>query len=457
MAKGGGKKRTYVRDGNGRFASTPGGAAKKAAKSTNGRASTLSARTGLKGSRAKLAAKDKADPSIRNTLSTRAQKGAVTRGSRKLATAKVAAQTRIGGARKGVIGMPKGLKNRQLAGRIDGPVKGVIGKSRGLRPGALAARGEAKPAASKLQPGKRIIIKTKRTPKPTKQDKAFESVMNLKGVADFSRGKQRQVWIDAKMMTLSRRKKLGLSGIRAESDRYYAREDINPTTRMPGYFMGTRSGWLNSQPKTRQGVIKRPRRTTSPSAAVRTKRFPLAKAKPLKSGANPKPTRTKGSRTILPRTPGTIAKPKGLKPSPVNKEAAKPMKAAVQFRSRKQAAKAYKLKTNTLGNKTAASIGFNAAIERRNAFADSAPRLVSRRGKNQQITLSGGVETVRTGKMKQVGERVKGGSIRRSKAKPGPIAGSRSWKKNVERQMKSGGVVDPWLKAAYERRYGKSR
>jgi hypothetical protein len=123
VAKGGGK-RTYVRDGNGRFASTPGGAAKKAAKSTSGRKGTLGARTGLKGSKAKLKAKDKADQTLQNTLSTRAQKGAVKRGSRKLAAAKVAAQTRIGGGRKG-----------------------VIGKSRGLKPGVLAARREVKPAA----------------------------------------------------------------------------------------------------------------------------------------------------------------------------------------------------------------------------------------------------------------------------------------------------------------------
>ena len=123
MAKGG-KRRTYVRDGNGRFASAPGGAAKKAAKSTSGRKGTLGARTGLKGSKAKLAAKDKADQTLQNTLSTRAQKGVVTRGSRKLAAAKVAAQTRISGARKGVIGKPRGVK-----------------------PGALAARGEMKPAA----------------------------------------------------------------------------------------------------------------------------------------------------------------------------------------------------------------------------------------------------------------------------------------------------------------------
>ncbi len=467
MAKGGGgKKRTYVRDGNGRFASTPGSAAKKAAKSTSGRKSTLGARTGLKGSKAKLKAKDKADQTLQNTLSTRAQKGAVKRGSRKLAAAKVAAQTRIGGGRKGVIGKSRRLKakpalkpsllanaattlqqslskaktksdeakariaykrivrqelknnpqnvlasnvpkqkrlpsqdsrmskskvrtvgnnkervqkraarklyqaEKALDRTLNMKARGLLVQastyekqlrsalklrdaSKYLKTGQLprgnnsiaekrkmadamerlaqknkqrarerAAReskmSEAvkpvKPAAGKLRPGKRITIKTKRTPRPTKQDKAFESVMNLKGVTDFSRGKQRQVWIDEKMMTLSRRKKLGLSGIRAESDRYYAREDINPTTRMPGYFMGTRSGWLNSQPKTRQGVIKRPRRTTSPSAAVRTKRSPLAKAKPLKPEANPNPTRTKGSRTTLPRTPGTVAKPRGLKP-----------------------------------------------------------------------------------------------------------------------------------------------
>jgi len=127
---------------------------------------------------------------------------------------------------------------------------------------ARLSTGRRSAATSGLRPGRKITIKVKRTPKPTKQDKAFESVMNLKGVTDFSRGKQRQVWIDAKMMTRSRREKLGLSGrMMAESDRYYAREDVNPMTGMAGYFMGTRSGWFNSQPKTRQGVISsRPRR-----------------------------------------------------------------------------------------------------------------------------------------------------------------------------------------------------
>lgn len=110
MAKGGGKRRAYVRDSNGRFASTPGGAAKKAAKSTSGRASTLGARTSLKKSRAKARAIDPADQRLSTALSARAQKGAVTRGNRKLTAAKSAAQTRISGGMKSTIAKPKGLK-----------------------------------------------------------------------------------------------------------------------------------------------------------------------------------------------------------------------------------------------------------------------------------------------------------------------------------------------------------
>jgi hypothetical protein len=65
-----------------------------------------------------------------------------------------------------------------------------------------------------------------------------------------------------------------------------------------------------------------------------------------KSGGAAKPTAPKRTRSARPA--GTIAKPKGLKPSPVNKAAAKPMKAAVQFRSRKQAASAQKERNRRL-------------------------------------------------------------------------------------------------------------
>ena len=100
MARGGGKRRTYVRDANGRFASTPGGglgAARKAARPRTGRTSTLGARTSLKRSRAKLAGRDPADQRLSTALSARAQKGAITRGNKGLKAAKVAARTRIQG------------------------------------------------------------------------------------------------------------------------------------------------------------------------------------------------------------------------------------------------------------------------------------------------------------------------------------------------------------------------
>jgi hypothetical protein len=377
MAKGGGKKRTYVRDGNGRFASTPGGG-KPALKG-----GTLAARSSLKGSRAKLKAKDAADPSIRNALSTRSQKGAVTRGNKALRAAKVASQrTAVGRSKVGTVAKAKRSPVLKATPKVAG---GRGGKAmRGGR-AALPAEKPTKLAASN-RPKRELAVRVARADKVDNKLKA-----QLKQ-AKASRNLKKEYETISRMQRVNR---------------------FNQTYNFAD--------------------LKASRRALTPA----------------------RPTAPKRTRSA--RTSSTVAKPKGLKPSPVNKAAAKPMKAAVQFRSRKQAAKAYKLKTNTLGNKTAASIGFNAAIERRDAFANSAPRLVSRRGKNQQITLSGGVETVRTGKMKQVGERVKNGSIRRSKAKPGPMAGSRSWKKNVERQMKSGGVVDPWLKAAYERRYGKSR
>lgn len=111
MARGGKRGNPY-RDANGRFASASTGraglgasraksspaAARKAAKSQSGRTSTLSARTSLKKSRAKLAAKDPADQRLSSTLSNRAQRAAVTRGTKALGAAKTAARARLQGA-----------------------------------------------------------------------------------------------------------------------------------------------------------------------------------------------------------------------------------------------------------------------------------------------------------------------------------------------------------------------
>jgi hypothetical protein len=108
MARGGrpGKKRTqYVRDSSGQFASTPGGkkatpsAVRKAAKAATLKGGTLAARTSLNKSRAKLKSIDKADQTLQTSLSKRAQKGALTRGSKKLTKAIKSNQTRLIGAK----------------------------------------------------------------------------------------------------------------------------------------------------------------------------------------------------------------------------------------------------------------------------------------------------------------------------------------------------------------------
>ena len=148
MAKGGGKKRSYVRDGNGRFASTPGGGKSAALKG-----GTLGKRSSLKGSRAKLAAKDAADPSIRNTLSTRAQKGAVTRGNKALRAAKAASQrTAVGRSKAGTVA--KGKRSPVLKATVLKPQAARVPASQ--RPGSMTSTLRATMGALAKADAKRI-------------------------------------------------------------------------------------------------------------------------------------------------------------------------------------------------------------------------------------------------------------------------------------------------------------
>lgn len=401
MAKGG--KRTYVRDGNGRFASTPGGGKSAALKG-----GTLGKRSSLKGSRAKLKAKDAADPSIRNTLSTRAQKGAVTRGNKALRAAKAASQrTAVGRSKAGTVA--KGKKSPVLKTTVLKPRTARVPASQ--RPGSMTSTLRATMEALAKADARRI--------------REIESITGQKvkpTAAGAKAGKEAgaRVRATAKGGKVADTLRAGLREL-AQSDartmRGMAEIVRDATTKVAGGKGG----------KALKGAKKA---------------LPAAKA-----AAPANPTRAKGSRTTLPRTPGTVAKPKGLKPSPINKAAAKPVKAAVQFRSRKNAGKAYRQKTNQLGK----------FVDGKKVLGDNTPRVVAARSTVMQGTIFGSTRRVGVGPMKAIGERVKGGSIRRSKAKPEPMAGSRSWKKNIERQMKSGVVVDPWLEAAYKRRYSKSR
>ena len=119
MAKGGGKRRSYVRDGNGRFASTPGGGggSKGGKKGPAVAGGTLAKRSALKKAKAKLAAKDSADDSIKGTKSRSAQKGVVTRSKNALRAAKKESRTRMKVGKGSTVAKPKGLKPGALAER----------------------------------------------------------------------------------------------------------------------------------------------------------------------------------------------------------------------------------------------------------------------------------------------------------------------------------------------------
>ena len=145
MARGGrpGKKRTqYVRDSSGQFASTPGGkkatpaSVRKAAKVAAVKGGTLQSRTSLKRSKAKLAAIDRADETLKTTLSKRAQKGAVTRGQKAARAAVKSNRVKVSNAPK--LNVVK--KKRKAMQPMLQPVKDVTSKAAGkkIRPGEFA-------------------------------------------------------------------------------------------------------------------------------------------------------------------------------------------------------------------------------------------------------------------------------------------------------------------------------
>ena len=160
MARGGsrGRRTSYVRDNSGRFASTPGGgppkrntpASRRAAKAkaTGG---TLGARGSLRRSRAKLAAKNPADRSLRGSLSLRAQRGAVTRGANRLGKVRAASTVRMAG--KGPAGViRRGGAMSQLRGRVTPakPVAAPKSSVRVIRPNRPAMRPGPGPDRGKI-------------------------------------------------------------------------------------------------------------------------------------------------------------------------------------------------------------------------------------------------------------------------------------------------------------------
>jgi hypothetical protein len=112
------------------------------------------------------------------------------------------------------------------------------------------------------------------------------------------------------------------------------------------------------------------------------------------------------------------------------------------YRTRTQAIRAQQARTNTLGKATAAKRGFNEAVGKRSDFADSAPRTVISRPRIPQLSLSGRVERVGAGRFRTIGERLGGGSIRRPRSKPGPLRGTKAWKRQLNQAIKANGGKD---------------
>jgi hypothetical protein len=234
MARGGraGKKRTqYVRDNSGRFASTPGGgpskatpaSVRKAAKAAAIKGGTLQFRTSLRRSKAKLAVVDKADETLKTALSRRAQKGAVTRGKKKLAQAIKSSQARLSVAPKSsivkkkrktpqpVLQSVKDVAPRVSGGRGEGRIKGSA-KPKVVTQKAIAnsKKTDIKSIdnASKQQ---KLRLPRKPTPNGVIRKSDFDKIKSdrQKGIGTpFSRAGQRAIDRSAREAVLVRRQSL---------------------------------------------------------------------------------------------------------------------------------------------------------------------------------------------------------------------------------------------------------
>ena len=453
MAKGGGKKRSYVRDGNGRFASTPGGGKSAALKG-----GTLSKRSSLKSSKAKLKAKDAADPSIRNTLSTRAQKGAVTRGNKALRAAKASSQRTVVGRSK-TSTLSKAKRSPVLKATVLKPQAAKVPAAQ--RPGSMTstlratmgalAKADAKrireiesitgqkvrPKAADAKAGKEAGARVRATAKKGKvadtlraglRELAQSDARTMRGMAEIVRdatpkvsgGKSGKALNGAKKalpVALSKQQEDFLAEIKRTGsagsyERMLKHEIKMAKARKAKAEKLAKRGGANSPSGSVEARRRRVGRLQGVSKRIgaRARRIYENQFERVGMGSLPsrdlfaapmgrKSTGTNaatgglfpGSKTSLPRTRGTVAKPKGLKPSPVSKAAAKPVKAAGQFRSRKQAAQAQREKARILGEVGRNAPGAYGPMERRGSMK-------IKYGASKQMNIYGGVDTVKNRK-----------------------------------------------------------
>jgi hypothetical protein len=429
MARGGrpGKKRTqYVRDAQGQFASTPGGgkkatpsAVRKAARAAALKGGTLAARTSLKKSRSKLKSIDKADSTLQTSLSKRAQKGAVTRGSKNLTKAIKSSRTRLIGAKpnantikkKRPVSMAYVLKDVTRSMSSDDAQR-VLGK-KPLAKRKISAPSKANTIKKKRSP----ILEAKPLQKPASQ-RPGSMTATLRGALKSLAQADAQRIREIESITGQKIKPIKERAVAAG-----AKERVRSTAKGGKISDTLRAGLrelAQSDARTMRGISQIVKDTTPKLPGERA----LTARGKVRTGANPKPA-------VLPITSERRKPLKGIDAA-IKGNLRGWTGLPVEIRSRKRSAATQRYRSNELGKKIAASIGFNQAVSQRKTFAESPKRIVFKRGNMRQFNLFGGIQKVGGGRFKPVGERMASGRVYQPKYTR-PLANSKTRKKEIER------------------------
>lgn len=317
-----------------------------------------------------------------------------TRGRNRITRDNAGRITSVGGqgatARGGRLKTAAGNKRGAVVAKMSLRRGGVVGKPKGLKPGTLKGRVAADPKKA----GSIYNI-------PLNQLKRYRALTS----AEYKHRKEFRDQADRSFSAYDKRDSQGMAKASKRSDVAFRRSERMRSTlrKLSG------AGPEGKAPKLPTIQYMRPKSKQD----RKDQGYIVRENGRLKSSLYPKGGSGKARRVDLVKMTGI----KGMVRAPKAKPSAKPNAPTGPVRpsgrTRKQVAAAYRFKTNQLGKETAAKLGFSAALQRgqRGGFVDSAPRRIFRRGKNRQMTLTGGVETVRTGRMREVGRRNSAGKV----------------------------------------------
>ena len=273
-----------------------------------------------------------------------------------------------------------------------GRVSGTVSKPRGLKPGAVKPKTRAGKGATATDPKKAGSIYNI----PSNQLKRYRALTS----AEYKHRREFRDQIDRSFSAYDRRNSSEMAKASKQAGVALRRsERIRSTLRK---LSGTGSeGKSPELPTVRYMRPKSKQARKDQGYIVRNNNGRLS------SSLYPKGPSGTGRRVDKVRMAGL----KGVVKAPRVRPQAPARPQPTGSRTRSQAAAAYRTRVNQMGRKAAAQRGFIAAVGKGKSFAPSDTRTVYRRGKTQQRTIFGGVETVGTGRMRQVGTRNNRGKI----------------------------------------------